>query len=141
MRTEGSVKRIEKEFAIVEIKKKSACEGCHKTAEGGCSLCRLVGEDRPMEVRAKNPLGAEVGDRVAVESGTGRMLFYALLVFVLPLLLAGIGFAVAAAVSEEIGVRIAGTLIGFFGTFLGLFIWSATVGKKRCDVTVTEILN
>ena len=89
MRTEATVVEIRGSRAVVTTERLSACEGCHKATEGeGCSVCTLMGGNRTVSAEAENPLGAKVGDRVMIESRTGRMLWYAALVFLLPILLA-----------------------------------------------------
>jgi positive regulator of sigma E activity len=142
MRTKAYVVELNGTRATVEIERASACEGCHKQAEGGsCSVCTLMGgENQRHRAVAENSLGARVGDTVYVESPTAKVLGYAFLVFVLPVLLAMIGYGIAAIVSEKDPIRLLGALIGFAGAFVGLRIYSATIAKKRVDVVITEIL-
>ena len=67
-------------FALVESERLSACDGCHKHAEG-CSVCSLMGSNKKITSRAKNNIGASVGDEVEIETETKTVLFYAVLVF------------------------------------------------------------
>ncbi len=142
MRTKAYVVATDGARATVEIEHASACEGCHKKENGGsCSVCTLMGgEHQRHRAVADNSLGARVGDTVIVESPTAKVLGYAFLVFVLPVLLAIAGYATASLISEKELIRLGGALIGFAGAFLGLRVYSAAIAKKRVDVVITEIL-
>ena len=141
MKTYATVIAVDGKIATVETQRTSACEGCHKaTEEGGCSVCSLMGGNRSIATRADNSLGATVGDRVAIESSTGRMLWYAVLVFLLPLL---VGALLYGAVAWRFGNTpwcLAGFGVGFLGTFGAVCAYSEIVRKKRCDVRIIEII-
>ncbi|MCQ2428674.1 MAG: SoxR reducing system RseC family protein, partial [Clostridia bacterium] len=62
--------------AVVETERKSACEGCHKGAEG-CDACSLLGPNGKISCPAVNAAGASVGDTVEIESSSRRKLLYA----------------------------------------------------------------
>ncbi len=140
MKTTATVIATDGEYATVETERTSACDGCHKSAEGGCSVCSLMASGRKLSVRAANPLHAAVGDRVTVESSTGRMLRYAALVFLLPLLLMLAGWGIAAAFDATAGIQALAGLGGFVVAFAIVYIYAAAVRKKRCDVEITGIL-
>ena len=89
MKTKAIVTAVDGRFATVETTRTSACEGCHKASEGeGCSVCSLMGGEQKLSSKAYNPVGAKVGDTVMVESSSARMLWYAALVFLVPILFA-----------------------------------------------------
>lgn len=141
MKTVATVIELMGTKALVETERTSACEGCHKMAEGnGCSVCSLMGSGRKLRSVAENPVSAKVGDRVIVETETSRVLFYAALVFILPILLAVGGWFFAGIFSRELLWHSVGAAIGFVLTFVGLRIYSATLGRKRCDATVVSIV-
>ena len=75
MQTKATVISVDGLYATVEAERNSACDGCHKAEEGGCSVCTLMGSDRKIATRAINEIGAKVGDRVVIESHDGRMLW------------------------------------------------------------------
>lgn len=142
MKTKATVIAVDRDRATVESERVSACEGCHKSTEGeGCSVCSLMGPNRKIQTQAYNPLGAKVGDEVMIESATGRLLGYAALVFLLPLVMALIfyGFATALKFSDVWQIACAG--IGFAVSFIGIFFYSRALQKKRCDAQITEILH
>ena len=103
MKTKAKVISLDGDFALVETERMSACEGCHKAEEGkGCSVCSLMGaSDRKLQAKANNRVGARVGDAVWIESATSRMMLYAVMVFLLPLVMAGVGLLIAFAVTES----------------------------------------
>ena len=141
MRTVATGIAVEGQTATVETERTSACEGCHKNEDGtGCSVCSLMGGERSISAKASNTIGAKVGDRVVIESRTKRMIWYAVLVFLLPLAVALLGYGVAACLNVSAAWRLVCALIGFAGTFFGLWIYSNRVQKTRCDIVITEIL-
>ena len=142
MRTEATVVELKKGRAIVESQRLSACEGCHKSQDGekGCSVCSLMGGDRTIRTEAENPIGAKVGDRVVIESRTGRMLLYAALVFLLPVVLALTAYGLASLCTAVEAVRLTVSAATLICAFLGVFAYSKSVQKKRCDVEITEIV-
>lgn len=142
MRTRARVVSLEGEIAIVEIQRVSACEGCHKAEEGkGCSVCSLMGaSDRKLQARATNGVGAKVGDEVWIESATSRMMLYAVLVFLLPLFMAIVGFGIAFAFTKDFTWHLVGGACGFVLSFVFVFVYSRVVGKTRCDIDITEVV-
>ncbi len=143
MRTKARVVQLDGTRATVEIQRASACDGCHKKEDGGtCSVCTLMGGENPCHrAVAENRLGARVGDTVYVESPTSKVLGYAFLVFVFPVLSAILGYGIASLISVREPIRLLGALIGFAGAFIGLRIYSAAIANKRVDVVITEILS
>ena len=142
MRTKATVIAVDGSFATVETQRTSACEGCHKIAEGGdCSVCTLMGSNRSLQTRAKNSIGAAVGDQVYIESRTSRVLWYSLLVFLLPILVMLSAWGLASLFTQNEILRVLGGAVGFVGTYLGLMIYSRRVEKERCDVEITELIS
>ena len=68
MESIGRVIETSGEIATVEVRRASACEGCHKNAEGGCAVCGLLGGEkiRTMKTKAGNGIGAKIGEDVTV---------------------------------------------------------------------------
>ena len=141
MKMTGRVVELQGEDAVVETERISACEGCHKRQEGqSCSVCSLMNGNRKMQTRARNPIGAKVGDLVGVESETTRILGYAALVFLLPLALAAAGWFIAGIWTENALWKGLGALIGAAVTFVGLRIFSQKLQKGTGVSVITEIL-
>lgn len=141
MRSEGKVISIDGKYAVVATERRAACEGCHKSSEDGtCSVCTLLGGESRLDTRALNSAGAAVGDTVALESSSGRMLGYAALVFILPCLLAIAAYFVFSHVTGSELYRSLSAVGGFAAGLVFAAIYSRFCVRGRADVTVTEII-
>lgn len=128
--------------AIVESHRKSACDGCHKNTDGnGCAVCSLMGGDPAIRTRADNSIGAKVGDTVTIASDSSRVMRYAALVFLMPLLCGGIAYLIATAITTAPLPQALAALCGFALAFLGLRVYSSRVIARRCDTKITAVLN
>ena len=95
--------------ATVLIIRESACSGdCHK-----CSGCGAAKET--LLLTALNPIRAGKGDLVVVESESGPVLKAAAVLYVMPLVLFFLGYALG----EKLGF---GTLAGCLGFVLGVVL-------------------
>ena len=103
--------------ATVLCIRESACSGdCHK-----CSGCGAAKES--ILLQADNPIGAQVGDLVKVESATGPVLKAAAVLYMLPLVLFFIGYALGDAMGLSGGL--------FGGLAIALSIWLIVVYDRR----------
>lgn len=126
--------------AIVRVSRKAACEGCHKNADGNCSVCTLMGGKAELDNRAANPMGAAVGDTVTVETASRRVMLYAFLVFLAPLLLSVGGyFAGRVIFGTETGGLIAAAGC-FAAAFVALALYSKLKIAKRCDAVIVDVV-
>jgi positive regulator of sigma E activity len=142
MKTLATVVEIENDnIATVSVARHAACDGCHKNADGtGCSVCTLLGGNREARVRARNTAGAAVGDTVEVESRTGRMLLYAALVFLLPVVLCLAGYFVGFAISSSEGVALGVAAAAFVLTLFAIRLFSRLVIAQRLDVEILRVV-
>ena len=113
---------------VIHIRE-SACSGdCHK-----CSGCGAAKEAILLEV--KNPIGARAGDLVTVESATGPVLKAAMVMYMLPMVLFFVGYAIGDAVFHR------GTLVGClsFAAAIGLAVLydRKVVKKQDTEYTIT----
>ena len=138
MRQIGIVTAVESGYSIVEVSRKSACEGCHANADGNCSACITIGK-RTTVCRAENLVGAKVGDRVAVETESGTVLLYAAAVFLFPLILAVIGYFAATFIPYEAAPYI-GAVSGFVIAFPTVVFTLNRKASKRLDVKIVQVL-
>ncbi len=136
----GTVIKTEGGVAIVRVARASACEGCHKKAEG-CSACSLLGGDKQHTARVGNPVGARPGDRVEIEASDGRVIAYAALVFLFPLALAVLGYFLGtvcfSASPLASGLFAAG---GFLLAFLVVFCVSLAVSRKAPVASIIHVI-
>lgn len=140
MQTKAVVVAVDGAFATVETERKSACDGCHKAQEGGCTVCSLMGADRKIATRALNTAKAKVGDVVTIQSQSSRMLGYGLLVFILPIVLALLAWGIASSFTENIAIQAISAFAGFALCLLCVALYSKKVLACRCDVEIVEIL-
>lgn len=90
--------------------RESACSGdCHK-----CSGCGAAKE--AVLLTAENPIGAKAGDLVRVESASAPVLKAAVVLYVVPLVLFFLGYAIGAAIGNF------GALAACLGFILGIGI-------------------
>lgn len=139
MRVKATVKQIEGKYAIVESERLSACEGCHKHAEG-CSVCSLMGGNKIISAKALNSAKAEVGDIVEIETETKTVLFYALVVFVLPIVVMLALYAAAGLFGLEDKWRYIPAFAGFVMTFFVIWLYSKFSVAKKCDAEIKRII-
>ncbi len=141
MQTRATVIRTDGDRAVVEVERQAACDGCHKNKDGsGCSICSLTGASKKFEATALNKIGAKVGDKVTVATKTERVLGYAALVFLLPLVVGGLLYFLAGIVTNKEAWRYVALLFGFLLTFFFVWLYAKQVAKKRCDVEIIDIL-
>ena len=93
--------------ALISVPRKSACG--HDCAE--CAGCGVTG----MAVRAKalNPVGAEPGQRVVVQSSTKHMLRMMAVVYLIPVALFLAGYVAGLLLTERVAVQYALAVCGF----------------------------
>ena len=140
MVTEATVISVSGEFAVVESHRKAACDGCHKNAEGGCSICTLAGGDATVRLKVKNKSGARVGDRVVVSTESRRVLGYAWLVFLMPIVLAGVCYSVGFKIWQDEMAAVLASIGGMVISFAGVGIYSRLSVSKRCDAEIVDII-
>lgn len=153
MRQIGIVTEIQQKTATVEVKRMSACSGCHKANPGmdtvpsdplsdisHCHECAMFAVDTEMTVCAVNGIGAAVGERVVIESASELILGYAAAVFLLPIgmtFLFGCLFAffIAAEWSAYLGA-----VIGFVGAFALVKLIFDRRAKEKTVYTIIKRL-
>lgn len=121
MEEEGMVIKVEGNLAQVEIERKSAC--------GACGICSSVGKNT-MIAKAKNNIGADIGDKVKLKIPPVSPLKAAFILFILPLfgLFLGYGIGTAITDSELIAICLGGGGVAF--TFFTIHVYSKKVSKK-----------
>ena len=133
MKTRGTVLRVDKDYAIVGVKRHTACDTCRADCGGHCDKASTV------ETKVKNTLSAKIGDEVELFTETARVMRLALLVFVLPLITAALGYLIPYLCGLEASVSAVTTVIFFLATFF--FIWIFWRRKDRYEkIEMTRIL-
>ena len=140
METSGKVISVSGTKARVEVERKSACAGCHK-AESGCAVFALTSNGGKMTAEAKNTAGARPGDTVRLAGRSRRLIFYAALIFILPVAAAAACYSAARfGFGWGEGASLASALGGFAAAFAGAAIYSRSVSRSGCDIEIIEII-
>lgn len=109
MRQSVTVKEIKSNGnAVIEMQRMTACghscEGCE-----GCGAPNVI-----LSVEANNRLGAQKGDQVIVESSNKTLYKAAFMVYLLPIILFFVFYAIGESLAEI------GTVLGIAGFFVGI---------------------
>ena len=99
-----------------------------------------MGDKATVDSRADNSIGAKPGDAVLVEAVSGRVLGYAALVFLVPILASLLFYWFGCILTTQTVLQYLLMLMGFIGSFWFLWAYSRKVIAKRCDVVVKSIL-
>lgn len=112
---------------VIRIRE-SACSGdCHK-----CSGCGA--QQQTMLLTARNPIGAQPGDMVVLESDSGTVLKAAMVLYLLPLVLLIAGYLVGKQLWDN------GIVLGLVSFALGLAPvkwYDLRLAKKKVEHTIT----
>ncbi len=123
----GVVKAVHGRMASVVTRLEPECESCK--AKHTCSS--FGGGGANMEVRARNTVGAQVGDVVTIGIGSGSFLKLTFLIYMVPILaLVGCalcGYGLAALFTANKDLLVGG--LGAFGLF-GSFFWLKKKANK-----------
>ncbi|MCE5182469.1 MAG: SoxR reducing system RseC family protein [Betaproteobacteria bacterium] len=144
--TEAIVVKLENAVAYVQAERKSSCSGCNESNCGTSVLASFLGQKAPL-YRARNEIGAKIGDRVVVGMNETGLFKGTLLFYILPLLLlfagALAGSALAVTAETRDGYSVVGAAIGLAAGFLGLKFLSARLGmgEQFQPVILSRIAN
>lgn len=112
MTERGVVTKVKGGKATVQFDRKSACDSCH--------MCAVTKDGMKVQIVIENTLGAVVGDFVSVRMGERFVLTAALIVYIIPLVLVGIGIGAGSLLSElaQVLLAVGGLAVGFVIAFL-----------------------
>lgn len=141
MKQKAVVKSILGDCAMVEVARNSMCDGCaNQNCESHtCAAGAMFGSAKTMTVRAKNPVGATVGDTVWVETADSQVLKSAALVFLMPIVVCMILYAIAGTLFSADWIAYAAAGVGFVGAFGALGLLEKKKKKEEPDIVITEI--
>ena len=117
-------------MAEVVVTRTTACgSNC-----GNCESCIFQSE---LKTLAKNSINARPGQKVIIESKSSRIYKAAMLVYILPMLLMVLGYALGAALSTGEGLGIA---LGFVGLIAGAALIVLSERRKTKEPITFEII-
>ena len=109
MREIGIVQSTDSKKTIVRLNRKAACENCN--------LCGLKKREKFIDIDIDNNIDAKVGEHVVVEMKTVNVAKAAAVVYVLPLVIGGIGFVTATALKMT---EVMQMVLSFSGLAIGV---------------------
>ena len=126
-------KLLPNDMAEIAVMRESACGGnCHSCS--GCS-----GKSNVMKVSAKNTAMARVGDKVVVSSSTQSIMKAAVVVYVIPIVLFFVFYALGAMMGLGESMSIVLSLVGFgLGILMGM---AFNKSLKNNAATTFEIIS
>ena len=128
----GKVISLDGEYAVVEVMRTSGCVGCSK--QEGCIACK-----KKIKSVAYNGIGAREGDSVTLESESSKVLWYALLVFVLPLALAIGAYITSSLFISEQSIQILVSTCIFLLTYVIIYFTLDRKPEVKKSVKITHI--
>ena len=121
MRQNGVVvKCLGRGLAEVAVTRSTACGG-------HCAACEACVFERQVLVEAENRIAAQPGEKVILESESRRVMGAALLVYMVPVILFFLGYALGAALGLSQGLCILTSLVGAAAGIAAAVL----VGRKR----------
>ena len=141
MKQKATVVSDEGKYAKVRVDRSSMCDGCHKEGcSDGCALYRMFGAKTEFEAYAVNKVKAAKGDLVYVETADKNVNISALIVFLIPIVLAAIVYFAFSFLKEE-SVRILCAVASFVVYFAVLAVVERFRKNKTPKLSVTEIID
>ena len=130
MRTEGIVKKLDGNLAVVSVIRRDSCGG-NCSSCGGC-------EKKEAVTYAENRINASVGDRVRLESDSKRVLGVAFLLYILPVIV----FIAVYAVMSELKFNAKGIAVAEFIAVIAYIAFAKLLGiSTKITVSVTKIVD
>ena len=141
MQRKAEVISMEGKYAIIKSERSSMCDGCHKNTCGGtCAAGLIMGNDRSMTAKARNDANASAGDTVEIETSDGKVLLYALSVFILPIFVCAVVYGISVHFFESEKIPMILAAIGFVLAFLIVGVFEKIHNKSEPDIVITKVL-
>ena len=136
MKEIGCVISVKDDAAVVSMPKNKECETC--------GACLLGAEGKEVLLLARNVANASEGDTVEIEIAPGRVMAAAFVIYVIPILLTIVGFAIGNAVAggdPESNVPIL-VAVGFLVvSFIAVWLYDLRLRRvERREAVVTRVL-
>lgn len=143
MRQRAVVLKTDGRLAEIEVSRASMCDGCHKNGDCGhsCELSGIVAGGKKMTTLAENKIGASVGDTVEVETAGKKVLWYAALVFLLPIFICALFYCIADTIFKSEAYALVGAGIGFVLSFAGLAVFDRKKKNSPPDIVIVSVLH
>ena len=137
MKEVGQVMSIKDEAAVVVLPATSECERC--------GICMAASGGREYILLAKNEAGASEGDTVEVEIRNGRVVAAAFTIYMVPVIMTILGFALGNVLSggvEDANLPIVLAVVFLVASFAGVWLYDRSLRKaERRQAVVVRVLS
>ena len=146
MRQTARVVEITEKGTVIETRRAAMCENCERTSgkdgcQGHCELSFIIdGKGKYARAYAVNKIGAAVGDRVEVETESKRVMGYAALVFIAPLVVCGLFYYLGRLIFDNTVAACVSAGVGFALTFAVIAVLDRVLAKKPPAITIVSVL-
>lgn len=143
MRQKAVVLETEGNIAIIEVSRSTMCEGCEKNSgcDHHCDISGIMSTGGKMKAKAENKIGAKAGDTVEVETESKKVLVYALLVFIVPIIVCAVFYLIAYKLTENETASFISAAAGFVLTFAFVAAADRKIGKNAPDIKIVRRIN
>lgn len=143
MRERAIVIETNGNLAEIEVTKASMCEDCEKN--GGCShhceISGIVAGNRKMKTAAQNRIGAKPGDLVEVETESIKVLGYAALVFIMPIVVCALFYYLADMIAHNNVYSLSLAAVGFVLSFAVIAVIVRHKKGASPDIEIVSIID
>lgn len=133
MKEIGVVHKIKGSFATVRFERKTACENCN--------MCLKPRDEMYVELRLKNSLNANIGDKVEVTMGQKAVLTSSFIVYVMPLIVMAIVLGIT--YKMELWISLLSSLGSLVISYIGVALIDRLIIRKKANYLpiMTDIIN
>lgn len=133
MKEIGVVHKIKGSFATVRFERKTACENCN--------MCLKPRDEMYVELRLKNSLNANIGDKVEVTMGQKAVLTSSFIVYVMPLIVMATILGIT--YKMELWISLLSSLGSLVISYIGVALIDRLIIRKKANYLpiMTDIIN
>ena len=123
MKEIGVVHKIKGSFATVRFERKTACENCN--------MCLKPRDEMYVELRLKNSLNANIGDKVEVTMGQKAVLTSSFIVYVMPLIVMATILGIT--YKMELWISLLSSLGSLVISYIGVALIDRLIIRKKAN--------
>lgn len=138
MRQRAVVLETKGNIAVIEVSRSTMCDGCEKNSgcAGHCDITGIMSAGNKMKAKAENVIGAAVGETVEIETESSRVLGYAALVFLVPIVMCAVFYQIVLSLFHDQAAAVGGAAAGFVLTFALIAIIDRKIAKRTPDIKI-----
>ncbi|MBR5448125.1 MAG: SoxR reducing system RseC family protein [Clostridia bacterium] len=144
MKKVAEIVSVKGNIVDVKVERSTMCDGCaakEKNGKCSCSHASLLGESRAFVSEAVCNIPVKVGDTVIIETADSRVLWNALVVFILPIIIFIAAHALTLKLTSSEGLSLTLGAIAFVLSFTVIGVAEKSKRKKLPDITVIDVVS